>query len=72
MLEVIERFYFANFMPLLIRDTTELCNSPCAGSQGKSPEALKQCPAARGNAILPPTLNTTKQHKEGTVLPTCL
>lgn len=34
MLEAIERFYFANLMRLLIRDTTELSNSPCAGSQG--------------------------------------
>lgn len=69
---MIERFYFANLMPLLIRDTTELCNSPFAGSQGKSPEALKQCMAARGEWILPPTLNTTKQHKEAIVLPTCI
>lgn len=71
-IDMIERFYFANLMPLLIRDTTELCNSPCAGSQGKSPEALKQCMAARGEWILPPTLNTTKQHKEAVVLPTCI
>jgi len=34
MLETIERFYFANLMPLLIRDTTEVFNSPYARSQG--------------------------------------